>query len=137
MTMKKWGVALLLAGAFGLMGCETTTEASNDNDTISCKVSSGAYFVTKTYRYMGSTYTEDYEVQGSYAILTKTFTNFDQADIDEECADTMDEYWADEVTCRGNTITVYTPYEYAKTLDEIELEYGAECRAIDGTTYSE
>lgn len=127
MSMKKWGVALLLAGAFGLVGCESTTEASSDNE-ISCKITSDANSVTQTYRYLGMKYTEEYRLQDDYAVTTKTYKNVPQADIDDDCYDDTYDFGSEYVTCSGNTIVIYDYYPLS--LGQIESSLQAQCNAM-------
>ncbi len=104
MIAKKWGLALSLTFAFGLMACDSSSGGKGGN-TISCKVTSTSNSVTMSASYQGQSITEKVTLQGDNMIQTTTYSGMTQSEFNEECEDAK-EYSFGDVTCEGKTITV-------------------------------
>lgn len=103
MNMKKFGFALSLTAAFGLMACGDSSSSAS-SDTPSCNVSSDANSVTRSMSYGGETFEVKQTIEGDYLITASTFKGMPKEDIEEACQEAK--YDSDaEVTCEGNTVT--------------------------------
>ena len=133
MNMKKWGVALSLTAAFGLMACDDSSSASSDNNSNAnptCSVSSDKNSVTTTMTKDGMTATMVAKIEDGYVVSTTTFTNTPKAEIDEACADEKADEDNVEVTCKDNTVTTKMKADgITLALIKTGAEYG--CKAAE------
>ena len=103
MNMKKWGFALSLTAAFGLMACGDSSSNANGG-MPTCNVSSDANSVTRSMSYGGETVEVKQTIEGDYLITASTYKGMPKEAVEEECQEAKYDGNA-EVICEGNTVT--------------------------------
>lgn len=129
MNITKLGLTFSLTAAFGLVACGDSSSNASGGNTPSCKVTSDDNSVTLSANYQGETYMQKVVLDGDYTIMTTTMKGMPQAEIDEECEYTKEEYRGAEVTCSGNSITVKHASD-GTTIDVLKKNAEYMCKEI-------
>lgn len=132
MNMKKWGFALSLTAAFGLMACGDSSSNANGG-MPTCNVTSDANSVTSTSSYGGQTVITKHVIDGDYLVTSVTYKGMPNDVVEEECAEAKLDRSA-EVTCEGNTITTKVSNKGA-ALEILKKNAEATCKEMSSGKY--